>query len=232
MSAVESAQPLTALALLAGDGESFPGGIAHPSLPVEVVGYFDGLERLPEVTRQAAAREVRDAAAGLLDVSLIDILVAGWRAHHDLTAAARRTLTAPGSTELVHLARHEIAMGKHPSVSLLVDGQCVATFQLDFSAVLDITALLARVCGGRLVALHSGRCDVIATLAVDGINALAKQAHLELPGVIPLGPGIWLLGPDTTERASNRRTARATTSVQGMARAGADASGMPAIPIT
>ena len=46
---------------------------------------------------------------------------------------------------------------------------------------------------GRLVTLHSGRCDITATLAIQGTNVITRQAHLELPGIIPLGPGIRLL---------------------------------------
>jgi hypothetical protein len=46
---------------------------------------------------------------------------------------------------------------------------------------------------GSLAVLHSGRCDITATLAVQGINVLTRQAHLMLAGVIPLSPGIRLL---------------------------------------
>jgi hypothetical protein len=53
--------------------------------------------------------------------------------------------------------------------------------------------MTAGISAGRLVALHSGRCDVTATLAVQGINVLSRQAQLMLPGIIPLSPGIRLL---------------------------------------
>ena len=192
MTVVEPVQPLTALALLNGQGQHVPGLTAHPPLAIEV-GDLGSLERLPEATREAAAREVRSAAAGLLDVDLIGLLVAGWRKHHDLTSAARRTLAAPASTELVELATHQITAAKHPSVTVLVDGAHVATLQLDLSVVFDVTAVLAGIRGGRLVALHTGRCDITATLAIDGTDVATRQAHLELPGTVPLGPGIRLL---------------------------------------
>jgi uncharacterized membrane protein (GlpM family) len=53
--------------------------------------------------------------------------------------------------------------------------------------------MTAGISAGRLVALHSGRCDITATLAVQGINVLSRQAHLMLAGIIPLSPGIGLL---------------------------------------
>ena len=186
--------PSTALDLLFGEGEDTPGALAHQILSSGAGGNLGrALEDLPKATREAAVREATAAAAGLLDVDLIGVLVAGWRVHHDLIAASRRTLAAPGSTELVDLATHQITTTQQPSVSLLVDGHRVATLQLDLSVMLDVSALVAGISAGRLVALHSGRCDITATLAIEGTDAVTKRAHLELPGVIPLSPGIRLL---------------------------------------
>ena len=152
-----------------------------------------GLGSLPPSVRTTAVREAATVAAGLLQVDLVGVLVAGWREHRDIFAAARRTLAAPGSTELVSMATHQVTVGQHPSVSVLVDGRRVATLQLDLSIVFDISALLALISAGRLVGLHSGRCDVTVTLAVQGTELLARQAHLELPGVVAVGRGIRLL---------------------------------------
>jgi hypothetical protein len=43
-------------------------------------------------------------------VDLDGMLLRGWRAHRDLTGAARRTLAHPGSTELVDLVRHQVTV--------------------------------------------------------------------------------------------------------------------------
>jgi hypothetical protein len=151
------------------------------------------LAYLPEMTRRAAAQEAATAAAGLLKVDLIGVLVRGWREHRDIVSAARRTLAAPASTELVSMSAHEVTLEQRPSVSVLVDGQRVATLELGLSIVFDVNALLLLISGGRLVAVRSGRCEITATLAVQGADLLVRQAHLELPGVIPLGQGIRLL---------------------------------------
>ena len=151
------------------------------------------LERLPQITRDAAIREARAAVAGLLDVSLIGVLVSAWRTHQDLISAARRTLAVPGSTELVPLAEHQITSAMHPYVTVSVDGYHVATIHLDLSLVFDVKALLAGIRDGQLVALHSGHCDVTATLAIEKTDVTTRQASFQLPGVIPLNPGIRLL---------------------------------------
>ena len=138
-------------------------------------------------------REAATVAAGLLLVDLIGVLAGGWREYRDIVGAARRTLAAPGRTELVSMVTHQVTVAQHPSVIVLVDNRRVATLQLDLSIISDVMALLAGISGGRLVALHSGRCDVTVTLAVQGTELLASRAHLELPGVVSVERGIRLL---------------------------------------
>ena len=186
--------PHTALDLLLGpDGES-PEALTHQILSAaSEVNLGRALENLPKATYDAAVRELASATTGLLNVDLVGMLVAGWRKHHDLTAAARHTLAAPGSIELVDLATHQVTTTQHPSVRILVDGHQVASIQLSLSVVFTISALTAKISAGRLAALHPGRCDVTVTLAIHETNVVTRQAHLELPGVIPLRPGIRLL---------------------------------------
>ena len=193
MTPADSAPPLTAQALLA-QGPEFPVAIARGLLSIKVAGNLGGLDRLPAVTRAAVGREVTATAAGLLDVNLVGALVAGWRKHHDLRSAARRTLDVPGSKELVGLTDHQVTARQEPTVAVLVDGSRVATLHLGLTLVFDVTGLLAGIRGGRLVALHAGRCDITATLAIEGTDALTKRMSLDLPGVVPLSPGIWLAG--------------------------------------
>ena len=185
--------PGTALALLFGQEADSQDAIADRIESADPENLDRALEGLPKATREAAVREVAAATAGLLNVNLIDMLVAGWRKHHDLTSAARRTLAAPDSTELVQLATHQVTDAQQPYVSVLVDGHRVATLNLDLSVVFVISALLAGIKAGRLVALHSGHCDITATLALEGTDVVSRRAHLDLPGVKSLGQGIRLL---------------------------------------
>jgi hypothetical protein len=124
------------------------------------------------------------------------VLGRGWCEHRDIVAAARRTLAAPLSTELVSMATHQVTLEQRPSVRVLVDGQKVATLELGLSIVFDINALLLGISGGRLITVHSGRCEITGTLAVQGTDLLVRRAHLELPGVVSLRRGIRLLPID------------------------------------
>ena len=189
--------PRTAAELLFGPGVSAAAGLTAQLLSAEGEVHLDqALRDLPQATRQAAVRETAAAAAGLLDVDLGGLLVAGWRAHHDLTGAARRTLAAPGSTELVDLIRHQVTTTQQPSVTVLVDGRQVATIELSLTVEFDISALVAGIKAGLLVAIHSGSCEVTATLAVQETDVLTASTHYDLPGVLMVSPGIRLLAAE------------------------------------
>lgn len=151
------------------------------------------VRRLPEATRKAAIREAAVTAAELLDVRLDGLLLTGWRLHHDLVGAARRTLASPGSTELVDLIRHQVTANQQPSVAVLVDGRQVAAIQLGLTVEFDVSALVAGIKAGLLIAVHAGSCDVTATLAIQGADVQDGSTHLDLPAVLTVSPGIRLL---------------------------------------
>ena len=194
MTTATEGNTLTALDLLFGSdadaAETLAGEILSPRGDQN---FGRALAHLSETTRKAAAQEAATTMAALLKVDLIGVLVRGWREHRDIVSAARRTLAAPGSTELVSMSAHEVTVDQRPSVSVLVDGQPVATLQFGLSIVFDVHALLLVISGGRLVAVRSGRCEITATLAVQGTDLLVRHAHLELPGVISMRRGIRLL---------------------------------------
>lgn len=189
-----SAPPRTAAALLFGPDEDKPAAIAQLLRSADLgEDIRSTLDSLPPLIRETAVGQVSSTAAELLNVNLADVVADGWRKHADLTAAARRTLAAPGSTDLVDLASHRVTAGQEPYISLLVDGHRVATVRFGLSLVFEISALLAEVKAGKLVALHSGRCEVTGTLAIQDINTITRQAHADIPGMIALPEGIRLL---------------------------------------
>jgi hypothetical protein len=194
MTTAGEGRTLTALDLLFGPdtdrAETLAGEILSPGGDPNL---GRALRHLPEPVRTAAAREAATTAVALLKTNLIGMLVRGWREHRDIVSAARRTLAAPASTELVSVSAHQVMLDQRPSVSIRVDGQLAATLQLGLSIVFDVNALLLLISDGRLSAVRSGRCDISATLAVQGDDLIAGQAHLELPGVIRPRRGIRLL---------------------------------------
>jgi hypothetical protein len=179
--------PQTVLDLLFTPGEDSPTAVVPELLSPGATGDLGrALENVPATLREAAVRETINAAKGLLDVDLTGFLVSGWQKHREVLAAARRTVAAPGSIELVNLATHQITATQRPVVNLVVDNQRVATVELGVFVSFDISALVAGIRGGRLVAVHAGRCDGTATLAIQDTKVTSRPVHMELPGIIPL----------------------------------------------
>lgn len=201
-------RPDTVLTLLFGQDEQALDALTHAIVSAGAGGNLDrAMGKLPRAASDAAAREVTAATAGLLNINLIDLLVAGWCEYRDLTSAARRTLDAPGSAELVQLVAHRVSVSQRPYVSILVDGRQVATVRLGLSVVFDVSAVLARVRAGRLAGVHTGACDITATLAIDDMDVASKQTHVDLPGEIALRGELRLLPARDYPAGEHRATA-------------------------
>ena len=116
--------PQTVLDLLFTPGEDSPTAVVPELLSPGATGDLGrALQNVPATLREAAVRETINAAKGLLDVDLTGFLVSGWQKHREVLAAARRTVAAPGSIELVNLATHQITATQRPVVNLVVDNR-------------------------------------------------------------------------------------------------------------
>jgi hypothetical protein len=180
-----AAHPFTVSAFLFGEDQDTEQALAQTLHEQGVLGSTgSALELVSEAGRAAATDQVAVVAHGLLDLDLGDLVAAGWRKQGQLAAAARRTAANPGSSEVVELATHQVSSAHHPSVELLVNDVHVATVTFDLEVELIIKALVVTVRDGHVVSLHTGACDVAATLAAEGIQLASRRAHFELPLVV------------------------------------------------
>lgn len=211
MTPLQANAPKTVLELLFPPDEDGSVAVVPGLLPPGVDEDLDrALRKVPATLRQAVVRETTGAARDLLNADLIGFLVSGWQKHREVIAAARRSVAAPGSIELVDLATHQITATQRPAVNLLVDNRQTATVELGLSVVFTVSALVAGIRGGRLVAVHSGRCDVTANLAVQDTQVISRQVAFELPGIIPLGRGIALLADHDHSAGAGDETSQAS----------------------
>jgi hypothetical protein len=88
---------------------------------------IQGIRSLSTSALQAVNHQIATVTNGLLHLDLENLLMSGWHKYTELTKAAKRTLAAPGSEEVVFLATHRIVSTHRPSVDLLVDGAKVHT---------------------------------------------------------------------------------------------------------
>ena len=185
MTITAATHPLTVSGFLFGEDQDTEQALAQALHDHGVLGSMDTtLQLVSEAGREAAADQVAVVAHGLLDLDLGELVVAGWRKQGQLAAAAERTAANPGSSEVVELATHRVSSAHHPSVELLVNDAHLATVTFDLTIEFVIKALVVTVRDGHVVSLHTGACDVAATLAAEGIRLASRQAHFELPLVV------------------------------------------------
>jgi len=152
------------------------------------------VRKLPTRIRPLAERELAAALAGLLDdIDIGDVLVAGWRIHGTLQAAARATADDPSAVELVALINHHITADFHPHVDVQINGVPASTVRFDVDVTADVDNLVATVREARLVSLHSGRCVVRVVVSCAGHQLAERSAILDAPATVALGRGIALL---------------------------------------
>jgi hypothetical protein len=196
MTTTELLQPRAVRTVLFGSEENAVGTLKDALASSPVAGVLGtALAGLSSATRNAAVGELSRVVSGLLSLDIADIILAGWRKHGALVAAARRTVAAPGTQELVEVVTHTITWSDEPYVELYVDELRVATVHLQLTLGLDVKALVAAVAGGRLVGVRSGSCTVRAALSAEGARLAERTGYLELPLELPLGSGVPLLLP-------------------------------------
>jgi hypothetical protein len=180
-----TAQPFTVSGFLFGEDQDTQQALAQALHDHGVLGPMStALDLVSEAGRTAAADQVAGVAHGLLDLDLGDLVVAGWRKQGQLAAAAERTATNPGSSEVVELATHRISSAHHPSVELLVNDVHLATVTFALEVEIVVRALVVTVRDGHVVSIRTGACDVAATLAAEGSRLASRRAHFELPLVV------------------------------------------------
>jgi len=181
---MNAAQPLTASAFLF-DGQDTGRALARALDEHGVLGSLDtALGLVAQTTREAAGDQVAAVADGVLALDLGDLVVAGWRKQGQLAAAAERTAANPGTSELVELVTHRVSSIHHPYVELLVNDVRVTTVNFELDLEFEVKALVATVRAGHLVSLHSGDCDLSATLTAEDIRLASRRQQFSLPVLV------------------------------------------------
>lgn len=188
-------EPLTARALLLGaDGQDSADALVDPFRAHGVARtLLSGVRALSPSADQAVERELATVIDGFLGLDLLDLAAGGWRKHAELTAAARRTRSAPGSEEVVALATHSITSHHRPFVDVFVDGTKIGTLEVELTLRFRVAALVAVVRDAFLVRVRSGECTIDGTLAVQRTVLAERQGQLDLPGTMRLRAPIPLL---------------------------------------
>jgi hypothetical protein len=188
--------PLTARRFLAGSDP----GIATAQALSHVLGEYGvartalaGIRHLSAGAVAAVEDEIGRVADGLLDLDLTDVLLSAWRKYAVLRESAHRSLTTPGSEEVLVLASHRVTATYRPRVDVLVQGRKATSFELQLALAFDLAGVCAVVRWGHLVALRGGECLLTATLALDGTRLWDRRDRVDARWLVPLRPAVPLL---------------------------------------
>lgn len=187
---------LTLQRVLFGQGGSSMAGALHED--GVAVAMDARLEPVPPALRGIAREEIAKVVAAVLGTDVADVLKVGWRTWEQLTDAARRSLEEPGGSEIVELADHRITSIHRPHIDVEVDGSVVSAIGMEIEITIDLHGVTAVVSRGRLSALRSGRADVTADVAIEGVQVVVATTQIELPIEVPLGEGIALVDSGRT----------------------------------
>jgi hypothetical protein len=203
----ESPSSLTLGSLLFGRGNADTGALVlSPSwdtFQASLPGFGAGLAGM---TRETIGREVATAISDAEDIELGDLMIYGWRKHHHLVEAGRRTLREPLTKEVVHLASHRMTLTRQPEVDVTVDGVRIYTAKFTLTVTFDIALADAVVRQGKLTAMTAGGYSAVAVLEAElpagNVELLRRQHRAGARLAIQLSQGITLAGPEHHRHAA------------------------------
>jgi hypothetical protein len=124
----------------------------------------------------------------VLDVSVLDILLAGWKKHAEVRAQLRATLSDPSRTALVHLATHRLESTHTPSIQVRSQGIVMATLSFSIQVAFEVDAVELTIRCGEIQVVRPGQVAVRGTVKAESTPILERKlAPLRLPGRITVG---------------------------------------------
>ena len=137
------------------------------------------------------SRAVGRALQEALQVSIADVLVAGWNTYQSLLEYADPAKHPPKEIASVTLWEHTITSSHEPRVDLLVNGQKVATITFGVDLELHFESATLTIQGGRIMEVKTGTCVGKGVLKCEGaVLAERSSAEVPLPGRLTFGEGI------------------------------------------
>jgi hypothetical protein len=171
-------------------------------LAARVEGGLD-VHRAAADARQEIAKEassirwpwVRDAVAeqsrDLLDLNVIDVMMACWKKYMEIARYADRKKYGPEEEILVPLVAHTVKSQHHPYIQILLKEREVGrvTFDLDFSLILE--GFVLKIRDARIVEILTGSGKGEGALSLAEVSIWKRELKpVSFPGRLSLGQGI------------------------------------------
>lgn len=135
----------------------------------------------------AAADQLNEA----LDQDITALLATGWAKVKDVKAAAARSRSAPGTTEVVRLGKHEQTSTHHPVLALMLGERKVAELEFTLELTATFKSVRLAISEGRIRSVAPGEASALARLKYKSLELKEKSTpEWKLPGEIKLKDGV------------------------------------------
>lgn len=150
------------------------------------------LRRKPPLAVWAGvSRAIGRALQQALQLSIGDVLVAGWNTCQALLEYADPARHPPEEVANVTLWEHTITSSHEPRVELLVNGDKVATITFGVDLELHFESATLTIQAGKILEVKTGTCVGKGVLKCEGaVLAERSSAEIALPGRLSFGDGI------------------------------------------
>ncbi len=139
----------------------------------------------------ATVEEISRKTMDLLDLSMVDLLVAGWNTYQGLKKYLDKEKYTPTQSILVPLAEHTVQSEHHPHLDIYVKDECVGTIGFEIRLTFAARGVMLLVQDGMIRSIKTGEIKGKGSLKCEGTLLLDQDFRsLPLPGSINLGEGV------------------------------------------
>lgn len=155
------------------------------------------LAEAPGVVRNFATESVADALKSALNVPLVEVFAAGWKALQDLRNFCDQTKYPPGQVSNYVLAKHVMSSTHRPRIRILFDGvPCGPEIDFDVELKLTIEAASLEILDAKIMKVATGSIQGSGSIACAGATLLERQTKpVDLPGQYAFGDGLAIGAP-------------------------------------
>jgi hypothetical protein len=139
----------------------------------------------------AAFEEIYKIATGLLDISVVDVLLGAWSRYQALKKYLDKEKYPPTQSIIVPLSEHTVKSEHNPHVEILVDDEPVGKIAFQITLAFTVRGAILMVQDGKIKGIKTGEIKGKGTLKCEGALLLEQDFRaIPLPGSVDLGGGI------------------------------------------
>ncbi len=126
----------------------------------------------------------------LLDIPFEEVLTEGWKRYDAIRSVCEKSKKSPEKTFFLSLAKHSLLSEHHPRIEIELGGEKIGEITFDIRLRLTLEGFVLRIRGGEIVAIDTGNCLAVGTVAYGEIVLIEKGPEkVALPGTIVLQSG-------------------------------------------